>query len=81
MTLDQLKQQLPAIVRERPAVVKALCPFAMTLSQRLHPHLWRWVVYLNEDFVVFVIPKRTKSDAYHEFLDIANELTSDWLVL
>lgn len=81
MNLDQLKQQMPAIVRNQPAVIKALCPYVMTMSQRLRPQLWHWVVYYNEDFVVIVIPKRTRPEMYNELLDIMDAYTSDWLVL
>lgn len=81
MKLESLKKQLPAIVHNQPAIVKAECPYVMTMSHRLRPQLWHWVVYYNEDFVLLVIPKRTRPEIYNELLDIMHEYTSDWLVL
>lgn len=81
MKLDELKQQIDAVVYDRPAVIKACCPYVMTLSQRLNPKLWRWVVWFNDDFVVMIIPKRTASDVYNELFQVMDELTTDWLVL
>lgn len=81
MTLEELKQQISAIVYNRPAVIKASCPYVMTLSQRLSPNLWRWVVWFNDDFVVLVIPRGTKQDVYTELFNVMDELTTDWQVL
>lgn len=81
MKLDELKQQIDAVVYDRPAVIKANCPYVMTLSQRLDPRLWRWVVWFNDDFVVLVIPYRTALDKIHELFDVMDELTTDWAVL
>ena len=81
MKLEELKQQIDAVVYNRPAVIKANCPYVMTLSQRLSPLLWRWVVWFNDDFVVLVIPYRTKPDVIHELFQVMDELTTDWGVL
>ena len=81
MKLDELKQQIDAVVYDRPAVIKANCPYVMTLSQRLDPRLWRWVVWFNDDFVVLVIPYRTALDKIHELFDVMDELTTDWAIL
>lgn len=81
MKLDSLKKQLPAILRYQPAIVKAENPYVMSMSHRVRPQLWKWVVYYNEDFMLLVIPKGTKDVLYNEMLDIMHEFTSDWLVL
>lgn len=81
MKLEELKQQIDAVVYDRPAVIKAKCPYVMTLSQRLSPQLWRWVVWFNDDFVVLVIPYRAKSESYNELFSVMDELTTDWGIL
>lgn len=81
MTLNELKQQIDAVVYDRPAVIKAQCPYIMTLSQRLNPQLWRWVVWFNDDFLVLVIPYRTKPELYNELFVVMDELTASWDIL
>lgn len=81
MKLEELKQQIDAVVYDRPAVIKANCPYVMTLSQRLSPQLWRWVVWFNDDFVVLVVPYRTKPELYNELFAVMDELTTSWDVL
>lgn len=81
MKLEELKQQIDAVVYDRSAVIKATCPYVMTLSQRLSPNLWRWVVWFNDDFLVLVVPYRTKPELYNELFNVMDELTTDWDVL
>lgn len=81
MTIDLLKRELPAVVYNQPAIIKAMCPFAVTLSTRLTPQMWRWVVWFDEDFILLVLPKRTNKDLYNQLLDIMDKLTSDWYIL
>ena len=81
MKLEELKQQIDAVVYDRPAVIKASCPYVMTLSQRLSPQLWRWVVWFNDDFVVLVVPYRTKPELYNELFAVMDELTTNWDIL
>lgn len=81
MKLEELKQQIDAVVYNRPAVIKAFCPYVMTLSQMLNPQLWRWVVWFNDDFLVLVVPYRTKPELYNELFAVMDDLTTSWEIL
>lgn len=81
MTLETLKMQLNDLVYNRTAVVKADCPFAMTVAQRVTPQSWRMVVYFEEDFMVIVIPRKAKAEVYLNLLETMSSMTSDWQLL
>lgn len=81
MTFETLKMQLGDVVYNRTAVVKADCPFAMTIAQSVTPQSWRMVAYFEDDFMVIVIPRKTKPEVYLNILENMYSMTSDWQLL
>lgn len=81
MTLLELRAGFPPIIRNRSAIVKVSTIYSMTVSSCLRPQLWQMCKYFEEEFMLFVIPQRTKPDIYGELFDILEAFADNWEVL
>lgn len=81
MTLQELRGQFPPIIRNRTAIIKVETIYSMTVSGFLRPQLWQMCKYFEEEFMLFVIPQRTKPDIYGELFDLLEAFVDNWEVL
>lgn len=60
--LQTITSEVESLLYSQTVVVKLLCPFTVTLAQRVPLTTWKMCVYWEDTFSVWVIPKRTPSD-------------------
>lgn len=66
---------------ETTTVVKIKSIFAVTISQRVPFEVWRLVAYFDGDWIVMVVPRRSKMTVVQSFFETVAELIEDVEVL
>lgn len=79
--LQTITQEIDALVYSRSVIIKLLCPFTVTIAQRVPLATWKLCVYWEDEFSVWVIPKRTRIEEWQPLFREADFFKSESVVL
>lgn len=81
MTYEEFLTAFDAHNYNNMTVVKAKCPYVVTVYQRAEPAAFRYIKDSDIEFMVMVFPKRCNMDVAQRLFATMEQLTSDWLLL
>lgn len=79
--LETITNEVDALVYSQSVVVKLLCPFTVTIAQRVPLATWKLCVYWEDSFSVWVIPLRTPADVWQPLFREADIFKSESVIL
>lgn len=79
--LETITNEVDALVYSQSVVIKLLCPFTVTIAQRVPLATWKLCVYWEDSFSVWVIPLRTTADVWQPLFREADIFKSESVIL
>lgn len=79
--LQTITKEIDALVYSQSVVVKLLCPFTVTIAQRVPLATWKMCVYWEDSFSVWVIPTRTPVEEWQPLFREADFFKSESVIL
>ena len=79
--LQTITSEVETLIYSQSVVVKLLCPFTVTLAQRVPLATWKLCVYWEDEFSVWVLPKRTPADNWKPLFREADFFKSESVIL
>lgn len=79
--LQTITKEIDALVYSQSVVVKLLCPFTVTIAQRVPLATWKMCVYWEDSFSVWVIPVRTPAEEWQPLFREADFFKSESVIL
>lgn len=77
MKKSELLERIDTLNYSQPVAVKIFCPLFMTATTAMQPHLRRYVVAIESDFVFVVFPKRMKANEVEHVISCLMEHAQD----
>lgn len=77
MTQNELLERIDTLNYTQPVAIKIFCPLFLTAQRAMRPHLLRYLVAIESDFVFVVFPIRMKSDEVEHVISCLMEHAQD----
>lgn len=81
MTIQEIMQSIDNIAYSAVAVIKVECPFIMTVSKQAGVDAWRFVKYVDNEYLVICIPKKTHPSKYAPLINAIAQFTTDMTII
>lgn len=74
-------EQLDCLTYNETAIVKVFTPYFMSVSRNSSVEILRQVVYVTDDWLLLVIPKRFKIEVVRAFFENSKEILGDVVII